>query len=162
MYSISKDILTSLVSLLNQPQAQKIYATPVSILSNGTVGQHIRHIIELYDCLLKGYDQQNINYDNRKRELIIETTPSVALEKIKFIIDHLEKPDKPVKVHSTINNHSVFIQSSYYRELLYNLEHCIHHQALIRAALISLEQEIVSENFGVAPSTLQYRKQCVQ
>lgn len=162
MLSSSKKILTDLISLLHLPQAQEVYTTSVTVLSGGTIGQHIRHIIELYTCLLEGYYKECVNYDERKRELIIETIPTVALEKIHFIIDHIEMPDKSIIVESNLNNKNLKIQSSYYRELLYNLEHCIHHQALIRAALIALQQEIVSENFGIAPSTLQYRQQCAQ
>lgn len=162
MYSVLKETLTALDYLLRLQKVQEIYTMPVPVLNNATIGQHIRHIIELYTCLLEGYNQQQINYDNRKRDLIIETIPSVALEKIQLIINHLEQPDKIIIVETSPGNSSLRIQSSYYRELLYNLEHCIHHQALIRAALISLEQEIVSENFGIAPSTIQYRKQCVQ
>ena len=162
MYLVLKESLTSLANLLRLEKTQAIYSLPVPVLSNGTMGQHIRHIIELYTCLLEGYDQGIINYDKRKRELVIETIPSVALGKIEFIIDHIDQADKKIIVQSTFGNHVIDIESSYYRELLYNFEHCIHHQALIRAALIALEQEIVSENFGIAPSTIQYRKQCVQ
>lgn len=54
------------------------------------------------------------------------------------------------------------IQSNYYRELLYNLEHCIHHQALIKVAVLQFENVLLNENFGVARSTIEYRKQCVQ
>jgi len=162
MLSSSKKILTELISLLQLPQAQEVYTTPVTILSDGTIGQHIRHIIELYTCLLEGYHRGCVNYDERKRELIIETIPAVAIDKLHLIIAHFEKADKLIIVEACLSNTNLQIQSSYYRELLYNLEHCIHHQALIRAALIALQQEIVSDNFGIAPSTIQYRQQCAQ
>lgn len=54
------------------------------------------------------------------------------------------------------------IQSNYYRELLYNLEHCVHHQALIKVAVLQFENILIDDNFGVARSTIEYRKQCVQ
>jgi len=34
--------------------------------------------------------------------------------------------------------------------------------ALIRVGLKELSEENISENFGVASSTIQYRKQCAQ
>jgi len=46
--------------------------------------------------------------------------------------------------------------------MMYNLEHIIHHQALIKVAINQLSDFVVSDSFGVAPSTLQYRKECVQ
>ena len=53
------------------------------------------------------------------------------------------------------------IQTSFFRELTYCMDHCIHHQSLIKIAL--LEQELthlVDENFGVAFSTQNYRNRC--
>ena len=61
-----------------------------------------------------------------------------------------------------IDGVAIKIDSNYYRELLYNLEHCIHHQALIKVAVLKNENLKVDANFGVARSTIEYRKQCVQ
>ena len=47
-------------------------------------------------------------------------------------------------------------------ELIYNLEHSIHHQALIKVAVLKNSAIQLSENFGVAKSTIEYRNQCVQ
>jgi hypothetical protein len=45
---------------------------------------------------------------------------------------------------------------------MYNLEHLIHHEALIKVAITSMTEVAIPESFGVAPSTLQYRKECAQ
>jgi hypothetical protein len=43
--------------------------------------------------------------------------------------------------------------------MVYNIEHCIHHQALIKVALNEMEaNHLINKNFGIAPSTIQYRK----
>ena len=54
------------------------------------------------------------------------------------------------------------IETNYYREILYNLEHTIHHMALIRVGLGEIGRILVDEDFGVAPSTIKFRQQCVQ
>ena len=54
------------------------------------------------------------------------------------------------------------IESNYYRELMYNIEHCIHHQAIIKIALLHLGKTEIVENFGIAKSTIEYRRQCAQ
>jgi hypothetical protein len=56
----------------------------------------------------------------------------------------------------------LLIESNYQRELLYNLEHCIHHQAMIKVAIIQSSLVAIDENFGVARSTIEYKKQCAQ
>jgi hypothetical protein len=74
----------------------------------------------------------------------------------------LKSENKTIYLEQIIDGLNIRIQSNYYRELLYNLEHCIHHQALIKVAVLQLENISVNENFGVARSTIEYRKQCVQ
>ena len=50
------------------------------------------------------------------------------------------------------------------RELTYNNEHAIHHMAILRIALMQESMNVsISENFGVANSTIKYREAvCVQ
>lgn len=155
-------MLSSLVHVLLQLPGGDSYAEPCSALSNATIGQHTRHIIELYQCLLKGYAAGEINYDDRKRNTLYENEIPAAIDAIKEIQLNLEQPDKTVSVLCLTDESSVCIQSNYYREVLYNLEHCIHHQALIKVALLSIKDMQIADGFGVAPSTLQYRQQCAQ
>jgi len=121
-------------------------------LSNATIGEHMRHIIELFGCLFENYDYGLINYDDRKRDVLLQTDKNEAIAIIEKYLLELEKPISPIEL----------LQTNYYRELIYNLEHSIHHQALIKVALHSLPHIKIPSSFGVAPSTLEYRKQCAQ
>jgi len=158
----SAEALNSLAAVLLQLPAPNSYTNPCEALSNATIGQHTRHIIELYQCLLSGYPAGNINYDDRKRNVVYENDPAAAVVVIKEIQQNLEQPDKQLNIFCGADDHSVCIESNYYREVLYNLEHCIHHQALIKVALLALPGISITEGFGVAPSTLQFRRQCAQ
>lgn len=42
------------------------YIQPSKILSAATIGQHVRHIIELFQCLETGYEEGIINYEKEK------------------------------------------------------------------------------------------------
>ncbi len=162
IFNKSTEALSSLVHVLLQLPDQNSYAEPCNALSNATIGQHTRHIIELYQCLLAGYRVGEINYDDRKRNILYENDIHAAVDAIKEIQLNLEQPDKTVKIFCKTVDDSICIESNYYREVLYNLEHCIHHQALIKVALLSIKDIQIADGFGVAHSTLQYRQQCVQ
>ena len=162
VFQKSNEALHDLINVLQQLPDQKLYAAPCEALSNATIGQHTRHIIELYQCLIAGYGAGEINYDDRKRNTLYENDTAAAIVVIKEIQNELTQPDKEVKIFCGTDGGSVCIESNYYREVLYNLEHCIHHQALIKVALLSIKDIHISDGFGVAPSTLQYRQQCAQ
>lgn len=158
----SIEALAGLVIVLEQLRSTVVYNRPCEALSNATIGQHTRHIIELYQCLVGGYANGKINYDDRKRNTLYENDIPAAIEEISNIQKNLEQPDKEVNIFCGTDDNSVCIESNYYREVLYNLEHCIHHQALIKVALLSINDINIAEGFGVAHSTLQHRQECAQ
>lgn len=162
VFNKSLEALNSLADALQQLPGQSVYTNPCEALSNATIGQHTRHIIELYQCLIGGYNEGKINYDDRKRNQLYENDISAAVEMIRNIQKNLEQPDKEVSIYCGTHDNSICIESNYYREVLYNLEHCIHHQALIKVALRSIKNIHIADGFGVAPSTLQHRKECAQ
>ncbi len=141
------------------------YQYPSSVLSNATVGQHLRHIIEFYMELNKGYETGTVNYDLRQRDHRIETERSFAIEKINELRMRLNKPDRALRLSATLSADKKLLaafSTNYYRELLYNLEHTVHHMALIRIGIQEVTSIKLSPQFGVAESTLAARKLCAQ
>jgi uncharacterized damage-inducible protein DinB len=116
----------------------------------------------LFEQLLSGYETENINYDSRKRDIRIQENIDFATESIANIIKRLERNDKQLLLTTLYNNQEMSIDSTYNRELMYNIEHCIHHQAIIKIGLLHFDKTEIAENFGVAKSTIEYRKQCAQ
>jgi hypothetical protein len=153
--------LNELIDLLNQ-LSKKDYSNPCAELSNASIGEHTRHIIEMFQCLENQYDLGTVNYDKRERNVLIQTDNNYAIHHILEIKKNIEKENKNIDLQQVIDGEEILIQSNYYRELLYNLEHCIHHQALIKVAILKFDNVNINENFGVARSTIEYRKQCVQ
>ena len=154
----SLDVLTNLLDQLSD----KEYSKPCGILSDSSIGEHIRHILEMFQCLENSYDSGILNYDNRERDKRIETKIQFAKQFILDIKSGLKRDNKIIYLEQTFNGLTFRIQSNYYRELLYNLEHCIHHQALIKVVVLQYDNIVLDKNFGVARSTIEYRKQCVQ
>jgi hypothetical protein len=141
------------------------YRSPSTNLSGSSIGQHMRHIIELFGCLVDGYEEGLIDYDARKRDLKLETDPNEALSAMKRISNNLRKPAKQLGLSVSFGDpeQRTMLETNYLRELVYNLEHTIHHMALIRIGFAELTKQQLPAHFGVAPSTLQFRKQaCAQ
>jgi hypothetical protein len=153
--------LNELSELLSQ-LSNEDFSKPCPALSNSSIGEHTRHVIEMFQCLEKQYDLGVVNYDKRKRDQYIQTDTLFAKQSIDLILNQLDKPNKFIQLQQFIDGEEILIESNYHRELLYNLEHCIHHQALIKVAILQLENILVNDNFGVACSTIEFRKQCAQ
>jgi len=141
------------------------YSQSCATLFNNTIGQHVRHIIELFQCLENGYGSGTVNYENRKRDTFIETDKELAGRLLLDIHRGLNKPNKTLILEASYDEHvtdSIAIDTNYFREIAYNLEHTIHHMALIRVGITEITNIQLPDDFGVASSTIKYRKQCAQ
>src|SRR5688500_5927261 len=158
------NVFVQLAETLNQLTQQE-YVKPCSTLFNNTIGQHVRHIIELFQCLESGYEHSLVNYEKRKRDIDIETDKQLASDLLKNIYQQLNRPDKALVLEACYDEHAsepITIATNYYREIAYNLEHTIHHMALIRVGIAEVSSIVLPDDFGVASSTVKYRKQCAQ
>ncbi|HSF56039.1 MAG TPA: DinB family protein [Algoriphagus sp.] len=153
--------LEELTELLLQLSPED-YSGISPVFKSSSIGQHVRHILEFFECLVTQYDQGEINYDLRKRDLRLEMEPAFALEKIRELQSKTHLPDKDLQIPHNQFPNAQSIKSTFYRELLYNLEHCVHHQALIRLACLALPHIIIPENFGIANSTLTFNSKIAE
>jgi uncharacterized damage-inducible protein DinB len=159
-----KQVFEKLTETLNQLSDTE-YTKPCPALLNATIGQHVRHIAEMFLCLEKGYNEGVVNYEQRKRDHYIESNREHAAGLLKQIYTQLDKPNKDITLEMEDHADSsitVSIPSNYFRELAYSLEHTIHHMALIRIGINDVASVSLPEEFGVAFSTLKYRQQCAQ
>src|SRR5882672_10930797 len=111
--------LTDSITQLSQEQ----YIQPCSNLMNNTIGQHVRHIIELFQCLEKGYSDGTVDYEKRKRDIEIETDKDLACNLLYRIFHNLNKPNKELLLAASYDDHSnhpIIISTNYVREVAYN------------------------------------------
>lgn len=158
------NVFVQLAGTLEQLSQQE-YSQPCTTLFKNTIGQHVRHIIELYQCLEKGYEEGIVNYEKRKRDSVIENDKEFAQKLLLEIHSGLGKGNKELVLEAIYDDHSstpINISTNYFREIAYNLEHTIHHMALIRVGITEISSIELPQNFGVASSTVKHRKQCAQ
>lgn len=166
--SNSKHILNQLIHLINS-LTPKEYAESLPILNKSSIGQHIRHIVEFYIELEKGYADGIIDYDNRTRNLELETNQQLVLNSLTAIIGCLQtyNLDKELQIASNYGlsqTEKILSKSSSRREVVYALDHTVHHLAIIKIAIQNTYKHIkLDANIGIAPSTLRNNiKVCAQ
>lgn len=158
-------LITDSVQLLNDAKfyltqiSEADYTSSIAILSEATIGQHTRHYIEFYHCLMEQSIDKTVNYDKRKRDVNIELLPCSAIHELSRIQAWLQQhpTDCSLNVEFGLDGNGETHKSSLYREMLNCFEHCIHHLAMIKIGILAQQSAIeIPENFGVAPSTIAY------
>ena len=132
-------------------------------LFNSSIGQHLRHILDVYMALMNTDNLPEINYDIRRRGLALETVRSEGLIELNSVHKWLmtlnpEKLALPISIQSEVSvcsEQSAQMASSMARELCFASSHLTHHLALMAAIAKFLGHE-VNDEFGVAPTTATF------
>jgi hypothetical protein len=127
----------------------------------GSVGGHFRHNLDFVNSFLKGIGDGQIDYNARERDVRVEIDRRYAVGKFEIAMKRLgsltvEIMQRAIYVRSEVDP-STWLLSSVARELEFVNSHTVHHHALIAEKVASFGIA-VTEDFGVAPSTLEYRK----
>ena len=160
------EVLDQLYNVIGQVEKSK-YQLPIPRLGHSTLGEHIRHTLEFLICLKEGTLLGKINYDNRRRDQSLETNPEIALETIKIIKEYIYelREDLPLKLevdYGYENANVQIIETNLSRELAYNIEHAVHHMAILKIGLAEIASEIIlPDGFGIAVSTMRHRREKV-
>ncbi len=157
-------VLKQLNHLLHQLSDTE-YATPLPVISQNTIGKHVRHILEFYTCLLTGIEKKSVDYDARKRNIELENDTKKAVEISKFISEKIINLNNKVELNlfATLPHGRVELNTTVARELLYVLEHTIHHFAIIKIAVKNEFPHIkIADEFGVAYATLQHQEETIK
>ena len=167
MISYCKENLQEIKALIASVKEEQ-YQYRSQLLSDATIGQHVRHILEFYLCLINSECRGLVNYDKRERDLNLERNPGLAISCIDKICSDIQRLNTEQELQLAGNFSSEgrtlkTIRTSIDRELAYCLEHSIHHQALIKIGLIDQKMDhLINEGFGVAPATIRHKQQCAQ
>lgn len=155
-------ILDQLEDVVTQISSED-FAKPSPALSNSTIGQHLRHTVEFFLCLETGFREGVINYDKRGHDKLIESDKFLALNAIRKIKDFVVATniDTTLKLdvgYERDTEECVTIQTNYFRELTYNIEHAVHHMALIKIGVREVAGYVqLPSDFGIAVSTLRHK-----
>ncbi len=151
-----------MLSLINETS----YTKPVPEVFNATIGGHFRHVLDHFQIVLDAVETGTLDYSKRRREQVIETSPSRALDKTRDLADRFARLEsramtQSIQVTDTLSEENdsptAVFASSIARETLYAVHHAIHHFAMIRV-MGQLMDVRFPPDFGVAISTLRHRR----
>ena len=142
-----------------------VYVSTSPLSPRGSIGGHLRHILDFYQNFVAGMQSGYINYNLRHRGLLIERDRGHAHQRITETVAALRsipvlEGARPLLVSSEENGEGdlVWCMSSVLRELDFLQSHTVHHYSLV-AMLFRLHKIDPGEDFGVAPSTLKHWKE---
>lgn len=164
----TNQILLQLKNVLEQLSNEQLIS-PLDVLNGSTIGMHVRHILEFFLCLTESKTTSKVNYDLRNRDVLLEVSTDDCIQTINKIMLFLNENQEDFKLKLSANyslldeKEEVTLNSTFLRELLYNVEHTVHHLAIIKIGLKALNVNLnIDETLGVAASTIRNKKICAQ
>ena len=157
--------LSQLADLINQIEEQD-FTKPSEALGNSTIGQHLRHTLEFFICFENGFESGLINYDKRAHDKLIESDKFIALATINRIADFINNmQERSLRLEVGYDLHSedyITIDTTATRELVYNIEHAVHHMAIMKIGIREVARYItLPSDFGIAASTVRHKEKTV-
>lgn len=167
-----------LISALSDEQYVHIASPYVS----SSIGMHFRHVVDMYSALMANDSRQQvtdiIDYDSRRRGALIEERRDIAIKELRSLehwIMHLadaesalcdadvieKQKQQSISVKSEVtlsDSHSVIVESSLIRELIFVSSHAVHHYALI-GVIAKLQGVALSGSLGIAPATATFLRE---
>jgi len=142
-----------------------VYSSTCEISPRASIGGHLRHTLNFFQCFIKGIEPGRIDYNLRERDALTEIDRRYAAARIQALSGDLRSlalppASTPLKVSTEDDgvNLPLWCDSSVLRELEFLQSHTVHHYSLI-ATLLRLHGIEPDAEFGVAPSTLKYWKE---
>lgn len=153
------DQITAVLSNMRDEE----YAAPLDIFNGSSIGQHFRHILNFYQCVLKGVEDHVVDYSKRVRDAQAECDTCYTQEAFAAISSAVgtlqEEAAIAVKADFSADQSlgRPMVQSSIGRELMFAYDHAVHHLAIIKIGLRVVCPHLeLDERVGVAPATLKY------
>jgi hypothetical protein len=124
---------------------------------HSSIGTHIRHILDFYECIFNVNTQNKIDLTARQRNTEVETKCHCANNYLESIVNKLIGLDfdlnKTVSVIDNLGLGTIEIPYTYGALLAQANSHTIHHYAIINYIFDRLGIVIDDSDFGYNPTT---------
>ena len=123
-----------------------------------SIGGHMRHILDVFDCIFDGLYVNEINLINRKRNELTENYTKNGVHYFEEVLNKLqtvktENFDTIVKVTDDLGLGVVTANYTLAAILIQAHSHAIHHFASVGYIISKLGIQLPDEDFGFNPTT---------
>ncbi|MDG1245163.1 MAG: DinB family protein [Polaribacter sp.] len=123
-----------------------------------SIGCNIRHVLDAFTSIIKGFESGHVDFSDRKRNTICEAQTEEGIRYIKETIQQLndfknEDFTKIISVTDNLGNGDITINYTLENALAYAHSHAIHHFASIGFLVNQLVIELQDADFGYNPTT---------
>lgn len=125
---------------------------------HSSIGGHMRHILDVFDCILSGLENNKIDLTARKRNELAENKITSGLDYFRHVLQQLDylkdkDLDQIVQVSDDLGLGMVTANYTLASVLIQAHSHAIHHFASIGYIISNLGIELPDEDFGYNPTT---------
>ena len=145
------------VKLLNSIDDNK-YSDMTIAPYYSSIGGHIRHILDVFDCIFDGLEAGEVNLAARKRNQLAEQKVTVGLDYFNQVITKLNSLegvnlDQIVPVQDDLGLGEIVQNYTLGSALIQAHSHAIHHFASLGYLINQLGIELPDNDFGYNPTT---------
>lgn len=125
---------------------------------HSSIGNHIRHVLDVFSCLLNGLESKEVDFSIRERNERAENETSVGIEYFEFVIHQLQKIEEEdynicIKVSDNLGLGNETANYTIAGVLMQAQSHTLHHYASIGYLIYQLGIELPDAAFGFNPTT---------
>ncbi len=125
---------------------------------HSSIGGHMRHILDVFDCIFDGLESKKVDLAARKRDELAEQKTAFGLayfERVLEQLDGLKGTDlnQIVEVSDDLGLGRVTTNYTLASALIQAHSHAIHHFASIGYIIAKLDIDLPDADFGYNPTT---------
>ncbi|CAL2055222.1 DinB family protein [Tenacibaculum sp. 190524A05c] len=123
-----------------------------------SIGNNMRHILDVFSCIFKGINEGNIDFSDRERNELAQVQTKFGIDYFNQIINELSNLDEKdfdriVKVTDDLGTGKITTNYTLGSALVQAHSHTIHHYASIGFIIDHLGIELPDADFGYNPTT---------
>lgn len=145
------------VNLLNSINDEQ-YANNSTAPYYSSIGIHMRHVLDVFNCIFQGIESRRIDLTARERNELAETKVIVGLDYFDQIISQLneirlEDMDRIIEVKDDLGLGIVAANYTLGAVMIQAHSHAIHHFASIGYIISQIGISLPDSDFGYNPTT---------